>query len=174
MVSDSRLTSHVSRLMVLSSGRYKQSMKRRLFRRMLNFTTVTNHYFPHKRVQRWSACRRMIRGARAGPSFLRSATASSAKGRCAGNVGPAARRLGILSRSVRPHRPAHSLSPQTRFMSTAPSSLDEKKDAPEPVGFTKRVLGKESCVVCCYDLRSMFYYILLLIVRTCICELPAM
>lgn len=98
--------------------------------------------------QRSAGAKGMIRGARAGSSFLRSASATGARGRCSGHVSAAATRMGVINRPhVRSKWAFESTAGQGRFMSAAPGSLDEKKDEPAPEGFMKRLMGKESCVV---------------------------
>lgn len=91
----------------------------------------------------------MIRGARAGSAFLRSAATAGAAGRCSAKAPSAATRLGVVSRH-QGHRHQWAFASgkgQARLLSAAPGSLDDTKDEPKPEGFMKRLLGKESCVV---------------------------
>ena len=92
----------------------------------------------------------MIRGFQAGSCFLHRATSRGYKARFSGSAISAAGRMGTI---VRPHAQRRSAfecsatATQARLLSTAPGSVDDKKDEVNPKGLGGGFMSKESCVV---------------------------
>lgn len=90
----------------------------------------------------------MIRGARVGSVFLRTATARGHRLSWSGIVTGVAGRQGIVFRSQAQHRPTFECSAalQARLKSSLPVYVD-KKDEAKPKDMLGWMTNKESCVV---------------------------